>query len=176
MGPDLWREIKVALPRALELSPAERRAYLEELYSREPALREELESLLASYERHSAFLERPLLGYVPETRRRRKPPHRIRRLIGQQRPFVWTVTLTSLLLGLLGGAAVMLGAVKVLHPAVRLGAVALVSGVLIAAFAAWYYDTPYRRTGPRTQGALLVAMLLAGATIVWCFTGSLAQR
>jgi hypothetical protein len=176
MGPELWRAIKIALPRALELSGAERRAYLEELYSSEPALREELESLLASYERHSAFLETPLVGSAPETRHRIEPPRRIRRLIGQHRPLVWTVTLTSLLEGLLVGAAVMLGAVKVLHRGVRFAAVALVLSVLTAAFAAWYYDTPYRRSGPRGQGALLLAMLLAGIAIVWCFTGSPAQR
>jgi hypothetical protein len=176
MGSELWREIKIALPQALELSSAERRAYLEDLYAREPALREELESLLASYERHSAFLETPLLSSAPQNTRRTKPPRRIRRLIGQHRPLVWTVTLTSLSQGLLGGAAVMLGAVKVLHPGVRFGAVALVSSVLVAAFAAWYYDTPYRRAGSRAQGALLVGMLLVGATIVLCFTASPAER
>jgi hypothetical protein len=179
MGPELWREIKIVLPRALELEPPERARYLQEVYRRQPALREELESLLRSHERHQAFLETPFLGragqpaannsrYPLKRRTHLTPLGRLMRYLGRHRRTVWAVTLTSLFHALLGAAGVLGGALRVLSSSVLYAVIILVGAGLIAAALASYHDSGRRRPG---EWALLAAMLLAGLAIVWCFAG-----
>jgi serine/threonine protein kinase/tetratricopeptide (TPR) repeat protein len=50
MIPERWREVKDKLDAALELAPAERSAYLDQISATDPELRQELESLIASHE------------------------------------------------------------------------------------------------------------------------------
>jgi eukaryotic-like serine/threonine-protein kinase len=60
--PERWQEIKKVLAGALERTPEQRSAYLEEACT-EPELRREVESLLAADEQaDSGFMERPSMG------------------------------------------------------------------------------------------------------------------
>ncbi len=58
MTPERWQEVKRTLAAVLERTPAERRAYLESTCA-DPALRREVESLLAAHESGGAFLNSP---------------------------------------------------------------------------------------------------------------------
>ena len=57
MTPEQWQQTKIVLDHVLNLAPAERPAYLEAFYLREPTLRGEVESLVRSYESAGSFLE-----------------------------------------------------------------------------------------------------------------------
>src|SRR5438132_7275772 len=59
MDPEHWRQIKILLTSALELAPVERPAFLAEACAGNPALRNQLESLLACHERTDDFIEMP---------------------------------------------------------------------------------------------------------------------
>ena len=60
--PERWQEVKKVLAAALERSPVERRAYLDQACT-EPALRREVESLIAAHERgDTGLLDRPFMG------------------------------------------------------------------------------------------------------------------
>jgi hypothetical protein len=48
MTPERWQEIRDVLEKALELAPGERSAFLEQVCSSDPSLRQEVETLLAS--------------------------------------------------------------------------------------------------------------------------------
>jgi hypothetical protein len=50
MIPERWMEIKAKLDTALELEPAQRPAYLDEVAAANPELRHELESLIAAHD------------------------------------------------------------------------------------------------------------------------------
>ncbi len=64
-----WQEIKEKLDAALELEPAGRRAYLDQVASADPELRRELESLLAAHEKAGAdFLNIPAAHAIAELR------------------------------------------------------------------------------------------------------------
>jgi TolB-like protein/tetratricopeptide (TPR) repeat protein len=57
--PELWQEVKKALAGALERTPGERHAYLDQACA-EPALRREVESLIAAHEQaQTSFLAQP---------------------------------------------------------------------------------------------------------------------
>jgi eukaryotic-like serine/threonine-protein kinase len=57
--PERWQEVKKALAAALERSPEERRAYLDQACA-EPALRREVESLILAHEQGDrSFMEQP---------------------------------------------------------------------------------------------------------------------
>ncbi len=59
MTPERWQEVKKVLAAALEKTPQERRSYLDQACT-EPALREEIESLIAAHEQGGrSFLEHP---------------------------------------------------------------------------------------------------------------------
>ena len=61
MTPERWQEVKAVLAEALERPPGARRAYLDQACP-EPALRGEVESLIAAHEEgDSTFLERPMV-------------------------------------------------------------------------------------------------------------------
>ena len=60
---DRWNETKELFHRVLEAQPGERRALLDDIGRRDPALREELESLLASSDDAAIFLEVPVLRH-----------------------------------------------------------------------------------------------------------------
>jgi serine/threonine protein kinase len=62
MIPERWHEIKNKLDAVLELGPAQRSAYLDEISTADPELRHELESLIASHEKAGTdFLNTPPL-------------------------------------------------------------------------------------------------------------------
>src|SRR5687768_757091 len=50
MNPDRWARVKEVVNAALDLEPGERQSYLEQTCGPDTALREEVDSLLASYE------------------------------------------------------------------------------------------------------------------------------
>ena len=56
-----WVEIEALFAEATELGPSERQALLDARCAGKPALRSEVESLLASHDRAGAFLQRPIL-------------------------------------------------------------------------------------------------------------------
>ena len=59
MTPERWQEVKKVLAGALERTPEQRRDYLDQTCT-DPALRNEVESLLAAHDRgNSSFLEEP---------------------------------------------------------------------------------------------------------------------
>ncbi len=62
MTPERWNEIKDKLDAVLELEPARRPAFLDQISSVDPELRQELESLITSHEKAGTdFLNRPPL-------------------------------------------------------------------------------------------------------------------
>jgi non-specific serine/threonine protein kinase/serine/threonine-protein kinase len=80
-----WEEIKKVLGAALERDPAERVAYLDEACANDPALRAEVESLLAAYGQAQALSESPW----PARALRQEPqagpigPYRLIRKLGE---------------------------------------------------------------------------------------------
>src|SRR6266571_8164867 len=86
MTPESWRQIKLALDTALELSTERRRVYVSELYARDAELGCEVEALLNSYARSGGFLETPALvaATAPEPRAgQRIGPYHIQEKIAQ---------------------------------------------------------------------------------------------
>ena len=62
MTPERWQEVKKVLAGALERSPEERSVYLDQACT-EPALRREVDSLIAAHEQgDSSFMESSLAG------------------------------------------------------------------------------------------------------------------
>ncbi len=62
MNRERWQEVKQVLAGALERTPDQRSAYLDQTCS-EPSLRREVESLIAAHEQgDSSFMERPVAG------------------------------------------------------------------------------------------------------------------
>ncbi len=62
MTPEVWRQVKSLLDRALERPPAELDRWLDEELADEPELRAEVVSLLAAYDAGNALLEPPASG------------------------------------------------------------------------------------------------------------------
>ncbi len=61
VSPERWQEVKKVLADALDLEPGERHAYLDQACA-EPALRREVESLIAAHEQaQSSFLAQPAI-------------------------------------------------------------------------------------------------------------------
>ena len=62
MTPERWQQIQDVLEKVLELAPGERSAYLNQVCSTDPSLRQEVETLLASSDEvRSGFLLSPVL-------------------------------------------------------------------------------------------------------------------
>ena len=62
LTPERWQEVKKVLAAALERPPEERRAYLDQAFP-EPALRREVESLIAAHEQgDTTLMDRPFVG------------------------------------------------------------------------------------------------------------------
>jgi serine/threonine protein kinase/tetratricopeptide (TPR) repeat protein len=85
VAPEQWPEIKEVLAAALELQPPERKAFLDDACAGKPRLRQEVESLIASYEDAGDFIERPALagGDARDAIGRRIGPYRLEELIGR---------------------------------------------------------------------------------------------
>jgi len=62
MKPEQWKQINDVLITAIEREGIERSALVEEVSGSDAVLRREVESLLASYEKASSFLEEPVVG------------------------------------------------------------------------------------------------------------------
>ncbi len=86
IGAERWRAIDQVFAEALEISPAERQAFLDTACAGDPEMRLEVERLLAADEESSTFLERPvseLLGLPPELDAGdRLGPYRLLRRLG----------------------------------------------------------------------------------------------
>jgi non-specific serine/threonine protein kinase/serine/threonine-protein kinase len=68
MTPERWQHVKQVLAAALELSPAERIAYLDRSYATDPSLRDDLEPLLDSQQRlKDQFLDQANLATAAAT-------------------------------------------------------------------------------------------------------------
>jgi serine/threonine protein kinase len=66
VNPDTWQKVREVFEAAIELEPARRPAYLEEACAGSPALRAEVESLLASHESTCDFIDRPVYEIAPD--------------------------------------------------------------------------------------------------------------
>src|SRR6266850_1008259 len=66
MKPERWKQINDVLMLALEREPVERSAFVEEACAGDEGLRLEVESLLASHEQASDFLEETVVGAAAE--------------------------------------------------------------------------------------------------------------
>lgn len=64
MTAERWAQVKAVFAQALELPPAERRAYIER-EAVDPEVREEVESLLAASDEAGEFIEQPALAPTP---------------------------------------------------------------------------------------------------------------
>jgi hypothetical protein len=63
VNPARWQQLKSAFDEALQLDPAQRPGYIEEICALDPELRKEIESMLAAHEEVSdAFLNTPAAG------------------------------------------------------------------------------------------------------------------
>jgi serine/threonine protein kinase/tetratricopeptide (TPR) repeat protein len=84
MAPERWPEVKEILAAALEMEPALREGYLERACAGKPDIRQEVESLIASFEDAGDFIERPALepGEASQAIGRRIGAYRIEELIG----------------------------------------------------------------------------------------------
>jgi serine/threonine protein kinase len=88
MIPERWNQVKNKLHAALEMEPAQRAAYLDEIAIEDPELHRELESLIASHEQASTdFLRQPFSQSAPKVEERdligrRLGPYQILRRIG----------------------------------------------------------------------------------------------
>ncbi|MGZ8811196.1 MAG: protein kinase domain-containing protein, partial [Thermoanaerobaculia bacterium] len=76
MTPDRWHAVKSVLNSAIDLPPDEREAFLQREVSGE-AMREEVRSLIASYEADPLFAETPAAVLVGEEPTAQKMPQRI---------------------------------------------------------------------------------------------------
>lgn len=86
MNPETWRKIRELFDAAVQLEPpARRNAFLEQACAGDPALRAEVESLLASHESAGDFIERPFYEAAPELLRDFCPEALIGRQIGPYR-------------------------------------------------------------------------------------------
>ena len=75
MTPEHWQRIKALLESALEREPGERSAFLNEACAGDSSLRNEVESLIASHEQASGFIEEPAYEVMAwETRSPRRHP------------------------------------------------------------------------------------------------------
>jgi serine/threonine protein kinase len=83
MTPERWQQVKAALVVALELTPANRAAYLDQACAGDPPLREELDRLLRADElAGAAFLARPAMLPDPSERAQEEPDLWIGRRVG----------------------------------------------------------------------------------------------
>ena len=61
MKPERWNEVDEILQSALERSPSERRAYVDEVCASDEELRREVLTLMASHEQAGSFMASPAL-------------------------------------------------------------------------------------------------------------------
>ncbi len=64
MTPEHWQRIKALLESALERKPNERSVFLNQTCAGDSSLRNEVESLIASHEQASRFIEEPAYGVM----------------------------------------------------------------------------------------------------------------
>src|SRR5216683_174820 len=67
MTPERWRRIKPLLQSALEHTPGERSAFLAAECAGGEALREDVESLIASHEQAGDFIESPAVEFLADS-------------------------------------------------------------------------------------------------------------
>ncbi|MEE8536601.1 MAG: serine/threonine-protein kinase, partial [Acidobacteriota bacterium] len=66
MTPERWHQIEELYQGALDLAANERPAYLERACGHDTALRQEIDSLLATHDEAPSFLETPLIAWPPD--------------------------------------------------------------------------------------------------------------
>jgi hypothetical protein len=62
MKPQRWRRLESLFHPALEREPPQRAAFLAEACADDPALRAEVESLIAAYDQAGSFIETPAIN------------------------------------------------------------------------------------------------------------------
>ncbi|MDX6695820.1 MAG: eukaryotic-like serine/threonine-protein kinase [Blastocatellia bacterium] len=69
MTPERWRKVEEVFESALERAPEERSAYLTNVCADDEPLRQQVETLIASYEKAGSFIEEPAMGIavLPDT-------------------------------------------------------------------------------------------------------------
>lgn len=88
VDPDRWRTIEEILDAALDLPPAQRPGFLDEVCAADPALRAEVESLLAAHARAEDYLEVPVASLQSALSAPYRPgqqigPYRLLREVGR---------------------------------------------------------------------------------------------
>ncbi len=66
--PERWQKVKDILQSCLDAAPTDRSRFLDEACEGDAGIRQEVESLLASYEEAGDFLQNPPLGAETTTR------------------------------------------------------------------------------------------------------------
>src|SRR5262249_9005194 len=72
MSPERWLHIKSLLQSALERTPAERAAFLDQACAGDAQLQSEVESLIASHEQNAGFIETPAFELMARAGQDRK--------------------------------------------------------------------------------------------------------
>jgi eukaryotic-like serine/threonine-protein kinase len=90
MNPERWKQIDQLFQAALEREPNQRIAFLKQACMGDEALRQEVESMLVSYEQARSFIEKPALQAAPHLMGHQKTTSLIGRTIG---PYKITGTL-----------------------------------------------------------------------------------
>ncbi len=60
MSPERWKQIEEVFQIALDMSPRERREYIDQASGNDPELKDEVSRLLSQFEEASSFIEQPL--------------------------------------------------------------------------------------------------------------------
>jgi eukaryotic-like serine/threonine-protein kinase len=85
MKAERWKQVNDLFQSAVERSPGERAAFLDEACHGDEGLRREVGSLLTSYERSENFIELPAFEVAPELVTNDRPGALVGKLIGHYR-------------------------------------------------------------------------------------------
>ncbi|HVG39648.1 MAG TPA: protein kinase [Pyrinomonadaceae bacterium] len=66
MTPERWKQVEAVLEQALERPTGERASFLDAACGDDQALRQQVETLIGSYDRAGSFIDRPVFGEVPD--------------------------------------------------------------------------------------------------------------
>ncbi len=64
VSPERWKDLEELLEQVLNVEPQDRRVFLNQACSHDPALRADVEAMLRATDEHSSFLQQPALDYV----------------------------------------------------------------------------------------------------------------
>jgi eukaryotic-like serine/threonine-protein kinase len=64
VSPERWKDLEELLEQVLNVEPQDRRVFLNQACSHDPALKADVEAMLRATDEHSSFLKQPALDYV----------------------------------------------------------------------------------------------------------------